>query len=129
MLNSLLSIAVAGTSAASASVGAADISGSSYSSKTHTPSFPDKQSFHGTPPPFSFPLASGTQTGPLNPATAYPQHFVPMLQHHNAAAAAMLPQHLQGDSHAGTSQRSQGTTGPAKQTNKQSFASTYWSAN
>ncbi|XP_069043558.1 ubiquitin-associated protein 2a isoform X3 [Lepisosteus oculatus] len=116
-----------GVSVASNNAGVPDISGSVYNK---TQSF-DKQGFHaGTPPPFSLPSALGG-AGPLNPGATpgyAPAPFLHILPAHQQPHSQLLHHHLQQDSQAGTTQRSQSNSLQQKsQTNKSSYgSSTYW---
>lgn len=117
----------------SASTGPGDLTGSSYSSKSHTQPFDNKGGFHtGTPPPFNYPMTAVTQAGALNPAagaaqpTAYHAPFVPILPHHSAA---MLAHQLPGDTTGGagsTGGRSQGGGSQSSKTSKPSYGTNYW---
>ena len=130
MLSLIFLFYTASVSSASA-VGPGDLSGSSYSSKSHTQAFDNKGGFHtGTPPPFNYPLTAVTQAGALNPAAAgaaqpaYHAPFVPILPHHSAA---MLAHQLPGDTTgAGSTGRSQGGASQSSKTSKPSYGTNYW---
>ncbi|XP_029641174.1 ubiquitin-associated protein 2-like isoform X4 [Octopus sinensis] len=104
----------------------ADIPGSGYG-KSHGPAF-EKQGFHtGTPPPFSLPLATGTQAGPMGaPTTPYGTPFVPLVTHQ--PHSQMLHHPLQQDSSGGSSRGAQQASTQPKSGGSKNYAPTYWSA-
>ncbi|KAK7475145.1 hypothetical protein BaRGS_00033637 [Batillaria attramentaria] len=102
----------------------ADINTAAYT-KSHTQGF-DKQGFPGgTPPPFSLPLASASQAGPLGaPAAPYGAPFLPMMppQPHNQT---ILHHPLQQDSGAGSARGLQQPANQAKTGGAKPYG-TYW---
>ncbi|CAL1527721.1 unnamed protein product [Lymnaea stagnalis] len=82
--------------------GTSEITPNAYN-KTHTQAF-DKQGFHGgTPPPFSLPLATATQAGPMGaPTTPYGAPFLPVMAAHQAHSQ-MMHHPIQQDTNSSTS--------------------------
>ncbi|GFS00400.1 ubiquitin-associated protein 2, partial [Elysia marginata] len=77
--------------------GTSDMTPNAYN-KPHTQPF-DKQGFHGgTPPPYSLPLASATQSGPMGgPTNPYGAPFLPVMAAHQAHSP-MIHHPIQQDS-------------------------------
>lgn len=115
----------AATARGSVSVSSASDVGGSYGSKSHSQSFADKQSaFHNqTPPPFNFPMATATQGG--HAGATYPTPFVPLFPagHHSAMPLHQIPGDTTG---AGSSQRSQGSSGQNKGPSGKPSYGAYW---
>lgn len=107
------------------SVSTASDVGGSYGSKSHSQTFADKQSaYHNqTPPPFNFPMATATQGG--HAGATYPTPFVPLFppQAHSAMPLHQIPGDTSG---AGSSQRSQGSSGQNKGPSGKGNYGAYW---
>uniref|UniRef100_A0A0B7BCL0 UBA domain-containing protein n=1 Tax=Arion vulgaris TaxID=1028688 RepID=A0A0B7BCL0_9EUPU len=101
--------------------GSSEITPNTYN-KSHTQTY-DKQGFHGgTPPPFSLPIASATQAGPMGgPTTPYATApFLPIM------AAHQLHHPIQQDSTSSSSRGLNQAGSQAKTGAGKSYGVPYW---
>uniref|UniRef100_A0A0B7BEZ7 UBA domain-containing protein n=1 Tax=Arion vulgaris TaxID=1028688 RepID=A0A0B7BEZ7_9EUPU len=110
-----------GGKASGTRAGSSEITPNTYN-KSHTQTY-DKQGFHGgTPPPFSLPIASATQAGPMGgPTTPYATApFLPIM------AAHQLHHPIQQDSTSSSSRGLNQAGSQAKTGAGKSYGVPYW---